>query len=339
MRRVKICVVNLAANFAFVSVMPPDGRSLLAVVILLAIAANLFFPDKFRPVWWKLLGLVGRGPGAPQRVAPAEVQHGAEGASPRASARQTEPPAEQPDWSGLVATSVAPVPTLIAAAVPEDAQPSGSLRKLGGKNKDKWQDVEATLSESGMAWTLGSGLRDTLAGAQRELPLDSILSVNIWSDIGIEHGFEVASTVKGGKVYKFCAADDATRDRWMDAIEIATGGASGAHSPVVVVVESDLTVDRPLTSLQTVKVVHSGIAIGYDVTDQEPQPEPEPEPEAQPVGLSADASASVSAVSNPLSQAAAFEVEDSVQPSAETLTTTQSDAQPQVAAAHVEDDA
>ena len=142
----------------------------------------------------------------------------------------------------------------------------------------------------------------------------------------------------GGKVYKFCAADDATRDRWMNAIEIATGGASGAHSPVVVVVESDLTVDRPLTSLQTVKVVHNGIAIGYDVTDQEPQPEPEPEPQQEPVGLSADASASVSAVSNPLSQAAAFEVEDSVQPSAEALTTAQSDAQPQVAA-HVEDDA
>jgi hypothetical protein len=96
----------------------------------------------------------------------------------------------------------------------------GKLTKLGGKQKDKWQDVDAQLSSSvGLSWTSGSALRDRSRGSQKTLAPEQLSSAAVWSDIGIEFAFEVVSTAKGGKIYKFAAQSDDDRDGWVDAID------------------------------------------------------------------------------------------------------------------------
>jgi hypothetical protein len=54
-------------------------------------------------------------------------------------------------------------------------------------------------------------------------------SVAVWSEIGIEHAFEVVSSVKGGKVYKWAAESEEDCDGWMAAIDsviVAQGPAT-----------------------------------------------------------------------------------------------------------------
>ena len=94
----------------------------------------------------------------------------------------------------------------------------GTLQKLGGKEKDKWQEVDCVVDGRGLSWTSGSVLRDRVAGSQKTVPASDIQAVGYWSEIGVEFGFEVSTTVKGGKVYKFTAAADAERDNWISQI-------------------------------------------------------------------------------------------------------------------------
>ena len=96
------------------------------------------------------------------------------------------------------------------------------LKKLGGKSKDKWQDREVSLSARGLTWDKG-GLQAAEIG-----------SVAVWSALDMPEGFafEVASRVKGGKVYKFVANTEQQRDSWMDAIGSLIGD-SGAAANVV----------------------------------------------------------------------------------------------------------
>ena len=89
---------------------------------------------------------------------------------------------------------------------------SGRLRKLGGKQRDQWRPVDAQLSAEGLCWTSGSAVRDRASGSQSVLAPAQILSVAYYSEIGVEHAFEVASRAKGGKVYKF-AAESFSRPR------------------------------------------------------------------------------------------------------------------------------
>ena len=90
---------------------------------------------------------------------------------------------------------------------------AGRLQKLGGKDKDRWQEVDVKADASGLCWTSGNVLRDAASGSQRRLRVQELVSAEYWSDIGIEFGFEVATTAKQGKVYKFSASAAAERDR------------------------------------------------------------------------------------------------------------------------------
>lgn len=97
----------------------------------------------------------------------------------------------------------------------------GKLTKLGGKRNDKWQEIDVHLSSTtGLSWTSGSALRDQVAGSQKVLTPQQLLSAAYYhAEIGIEFAFEVVSTAKGGKVYKFAASSDEDRDGWISAIE------------------------------------------------------------------------------------------------------------------------
>ena len=123
-----------------------------------------------------------------------------------------------------------------ASAATSETSKRGALRKLGGKQHDQWQPVEVELSASGgLSWTSGSASRDRLAGSQKTLTPEQMLSVAYYSDIGVEHAFEVVSSAKGGKVYKFSAESESGCDGWMAAIsgviDLHNGG--GASDPAV----------------------------------------------------------------------------------------------------------
>ena len=98
----------------------------------------------------------------------------------------------------------------------------GLLKKLGGKAKDKWQDREVHLSASQITWDKG-GLQAT-----------DISAVAVWSGLGMPegYGFEIASRIKGGKVYKFVAATEQERGSWMDAIGGLIGDSGAAANLV-----------------------------------------------------------------------------------------------------------
>jgi len=123
----------------------------------------------------------------------------------------------------------------VAAPTTTDTKTSkrGTLRKLGGKQHDQWQPVEVELSASGgLSWTSGSASRDHVAGSQKALMPEQMLSVAHYSDIGVEHAFEMASSAKGGKVYKFSAGSESDCDEWMAAISDVIGlHNSGASDP------------------------------------------------------------------------------------------------------------
>ena len=102
----------------------------------------------------------------------------------------------------------------------------GELLKLGGKKKDKWQQVEVHLAtDTGLSWSFGSRVRDTAAGSQKSLTPKQIVRAAYYSEFGVDYAFEITSTAKGGKVYKFAAASDVDRDLWIEAIEHVVGSA------------------------------------------------------------------------------------------------------------------
>lgn len=111
------------------------------------------------------------------------------------------------DWSG------APLRRVIK---------TGFLKKLGGKSKDKWQERQVCLSARQLTWDNG-GLQAAEIG-----------SVAVWSALDMPEGFafEVASRVKGGKVYKFIAQTEQERNSWMDAIGSLIGDFGAAATMV-----------------------------------------------------------------------------------------------------------
>jgi len=99
----------------------------------------------------------------------------------------------------------------------------GTLRKLGGKNKDRWDLVDVRLTDGGLTWSSGSTVKDRATGSQKILAPDQMVSCSIFSDIGVQHAFEIVS--KAGKVYKFAATSDKECDAWILALsELIDGG-------------------------------------------------------------------------------------------------------------------
>ena len=135
-----------------------------------------------------------------------------------------------------------------AASIAETARGCGSvlregeLLKLGGKQKDKWQQVDVRVATGiGLCWSTGSRLRDTAMGSQKNLAPAQIVRAAYYSEIGVEFAFEVTSTAKGGKVYKFVAASDVDRDHWIEAIEhVAEADTLGGQTLVPPSIDPDI---------------------------------------------------------------------------------------------------
>ena len=180
-----------------------------------------------------------------------------------------------------------------ATTVTADASRRGALRKLGGKQHDQWQPVEVELSASGgLSWTSGSASRDRLAGSQKTLTPEQMLSVAHYSDIGVEHAFEVVSSAKGGKVYKFSAESESGCDEWMAAIsgviDLHNGGGGASDLAVASFPNpSSSEMDAaaaPFELEAEPSQVAGGAAAPFEMemeTEAKPQPEPEPEPESE----------------------------------------------------------
>ena len=181
-----------------------------------------------------------------------------------------------------------------ASAATSETSKRGALRKLGGKQHDQWQSVEAELSASGgLSWTSGSASRDRLAGSQKTLAPEQMLSVAHYSDIGVEHAFEVVSSAKGGKVYKFSAESESGCDEWMAAIsgviDLHNGGGGASDLAVA-------SFPNPSSGGETAAAaapfeleaepsqVAGGAAAPFEMEmepEAKPQLEPEPEPEPE----------------------------------------------------------
>ena len=190
---------------------------------------------------------------------------------------------------GKLCTKRIGVGDLASAATPRTSK-RGALRKLGGKQHDQWQPVEVELSASGgLSWTSGSASRDRLAGSQKTLTPEQMLSVAYYSDIGVEHAFEVVSSAKGGKVYKFSADSESDCDGWMAAIsgmiDLHNDGG-GASDPAVESFpnpsSSEMDAAAPFELEAEPSQVAGGAAAPFEMemgTEAKPQPQPEPEPE------------------------------------------------------------
>ena len=86
----------------------------------------------------------------------------------------------------------------------------GLLKKLGGMGKDVWQDRMVSLSASQLMWNGGGLDSANITQVNKRLAWDKELE---------GHGFEVLSTTKGDKVYKFLAATMSDRDTWVEGIK------------------------------------------------------------------------------------------------------------------------
>lgn len=107
----------------------------------------------------------------------------------------------------------------------------GTLHKLGGRGKDKWEARQFELTQTGLTWAAPA----TPAG----LGAGEIASVRASGDVAGKPSFVVASNVKGGKEYKLCAASAEERDAWVSTIEalihpdpalLASGGTGVSKS-------------------------------------------------------------------------------------------------------------
>ena len=182
-------------------------------------------------------------------------------------------------------------PAAVDATAAETSK-RGALRKLGGKQHDQWQPVEVELSASGgLSWTSGSASRDRLAGSQKTLTPEQMLSVAHYSDIGVEHAFEVVSSAKGGKVYKFSAESESECDEWMAAIssviDLHNGGGGASDLAVASFPnpssggEADATAAPFELEAEEPAQVAGGAAAPFEM-EMEPQVKPLPEPEPEP---------------------------------------------------------
>ena len=89
------------------------------------------------------------------------------------------------------------------------------------------------------------------SGKTQQLRTEDIVSVATWSDIGVSSAFEVVSSKKDGKVYKFSANSDEERDGWMAAIASTIGDNT-------LISETVITDSNPLVPPATVGDSDSG---------------------------------------------------------------------------------
>ena len=85
----------------------------------------------------------------------------------------------------------------------------GSLQKLGGRDKEKWQGRQVTLSAGRIRWT--NGYQDG------GLDANQVKSVQPSAPPGLPTGlfaFQMESTAKNDKTYQFAAWSEVERDSW-----------------------------------------------------------------------------------------------------------------------------
>ena len=116
-------------------------------------------------------------------------------------------------------------PLATASEPPVRTLKQGTLFKLGGQHRDKWQDRRFRLTDCSLEWESsepGSAQLPFTRGGS--VPCSHIVSVAVWSGLDTPgFGFEVATRVKDNKVYKLCAATEDEREH---------GAINSATSPV-----------------------------------------------------------------------------------------------------------
>ena len=117
---------------------------------------------------------------------------------------------------------------------------AGTLQKQSGKEGGRWEEIEAELTGGrGLTWSPPRARKST---RQKMLKPEELISAAPWSELGsgVEHAFEIVSTAKGGKVYRFAARSDAECDALVDAIMRLVGSSAveSASNPLSTVDDS-----------------------------------------------------------------------------------------------------
>ena len=107
----------------------------------------------------------------------------------------------------------------LASSVVDTVQ-SGKLQKLGGRGKNKWEEREFELTNTGLTWAAPS--------AAAGLKPDEMASVRAGEDVAGKPSFVVVTNVKKGKEYQLVASDEAERDEWVGVINDVLIGVSSS---------------------------------------------------------------------------------------------------------------
>ena len=176
--------------------------------------------------------LASHAPGFARK--PAQLAAAARGVMrPAAQSQQSLEVQSQLEASSTSLNPAAHAEVECPAAAATASSKSGPLRKLSGKQHDQWRAVDVHLSPAtGLSWSSGSVVRDRASGSQSVLAPSQMLSVAYYSDIGVEHAFEVASSAKGGKVYKFAAESESESEAWIAMIDAVIASLAAAEVTV-----------------------------------------------------------------------------------------------------------
>lgn len=115
---------------------------------------------------------------------------------------------ERDAWVTAIDAMIHPDPASLAAGSAGTSK-SGSLLKLGGRNKDKWEPRDFTAENGGLMWSAKNAAENVLATTEM---------VGVKATEGSTTDFELRTNVKGGKVYKLRAPNASAQTEWIIAL-------------------------------------------------------------------------------------------------------------------------
>ena len=125
---------------------------------------------------------------------------------------------ERDAWIATIEGMIHPDPAALAAGGARTAK-QGSLLKLGGRNKDKWEPRDFSAENGGLVWSAKNAAENVLSSTEM---------VGVQPTAGTTADFDLRTNVKGGKTYKLRAPSATSRSEWVSALEelIESSGAT-----------------------------------------------------------------------------------------------------------------
>eukprot|EP01043_Picozoa_sp_COSAG02_P002632 COSAG02_NODE_62_length_43372_cov_14.404710_2_plen_332_part_00 len=115
---------------------------------------------------------------------------------------------ERDEWVASIEGMLHPDPAALAAGGAGTTK-QGSLLKLGGRNKDKWEPRDFKAESGGLVWSAKNAAENVLSSTEM---------IGVQPTAGTTADFELRTNVKGGKTYKLRAPSASARSEWLSAL-------------------------------------------------------------------------------------------------------------------------